>query len=237
MKVPDEIIAMFDRAKEFYDELMEEYKKCIEKNEISNRARIITHDIIEKCRHALDHSIRVYWNKNYSHLYSHKWVYFPITGKKEYFNDRLSKQKMENLINEDPKMYNFLLNCQVFTNKKYQWLYYLTKKAGKGKHEEFSEQTRKNFDIHTIESYGGIVSWAEEVMKFNSTESKDIKNGLFGRYKMKFIERSNYDPNITHKIEKSISFRIGNDDRDVMTILNELIEKTYILIQNFFELA
>ena len=48
MKVPSKIIAMFDRSKELYDELMEEYKKCIETNEISNKARIITHEVLEK---------------------------------------------------------------------------------------------------------------------------------------------------------------------------------------------
>ncbi len=237
MKVPDEIIAMFDRAREFYDELMEEYKKCIENNEVSTRARIITHDVFEKCRHALDHSMRVYWNKNYSQLYSSNRVYFPITRKIKNFKKVLKDQEMANLKIGDPKMYDFLLNCQVFTNKKYQWLYNLTRIAGKGKHEEFSKQTRKDFNIHTIEKYGGRVSWAEEVMKFNTNESKGAKDSNFGRYKMELIERSNDNPEITHLIKKSISFRIGNDDRDIITILNELIRKTYNLIQKFFELA
>ena len=236
MKVPSKIIAMFDRSKELYAELMEEYKKCIETNEISNKARIITHEVIEKCRHALDHSIRVYWNKNYSHLYSHKNIYFPITQKVEHFKVLLGRQKMWNLVNEDSIMYDFLLNCQVFSDKRYQWLYYLTKLAGQGKHEEFSEQTRKDFDIHTVESYGGIVSWAEDLIRFNPTESKDIKISILGRNYKDFIERSNYDPNITHKIKRSISFRIGNDNRDVITILNEIIRKTCLLIQEFFKL-
>ncbi|HDZ17798.1 MAG TPA: hypothetical protein ENH75_05885, partial [archaeon] len=172
MKIPKNITSMFNRAEELIEELMKEYKRCIESNNISEKAKNITHEIIEKYRNILDQSFRIYWDKKYKG--KTRGVYFPISKKRRYFEKRLKEQKMLNLESEDPSMYKFLLSCQVFTNKNYQWLLDLSRIAGKGKHERFSGQIRKDFNIHLIESFGGKMSWAEDLGK--TREKNDVKN-------------------------------------------------------------
>lgn len=95
-----------ERAKELYNELNEEYKRCIDANKVSNKAKIITHEILELYRHALDHSIRVYWNKKYYQLYGNKNVYFPIGKDINSFQNILKKAKMGKLKSEDPEFIN-----------------------------------------------------------------------------------------------------------------------------------
>lgn len=66
-KIPSEIEILFERAKEFKQELTRVYEKCIGENEnISLRALSLTHDIFEKIRHALDHTMSLFWKKRIS---------------------------------------------------------------------------------------------------------------------------------------------------------------------------
>ncbi len=232
MKIPENITSMFNRAEELIDDLMKEYKKCIESDNISEKAKNITHEIIEKYRNILDHSFRIYWDKKYSCLCKDEYVpvYFPIYEKSSSFENRLERQKMKNLKSQDPDMYNFLLNRQVFTNKKYQWLFDLSRMAGKGKHERFSEQVRKNFNIHLIESFGGKMSWAEDLGKTRETD--DVKDKMVDE----MIQRAKKDPSISHKIRKSVSFRLKDDERDAITFLEATRTNMFFLISEFFEL-
>ncbi len=50
MNIPENITSMFKRAEELIDDLMKEYKKRIDVNEISEKAKNITHEILEKYR-------------------------------------------------------------------------------------------------------------------------------------------------------------------------------------------
>ena len=232
MKIPESITSMFNRAEELIGDLMKEYKKCIESGNISEKAKNITHEIIEKYRNILDHSFRIYWDKKYLCLYKdeHVPVYFPIYEKRSSFENRLEWQKMKNLKNKDPHMYDFLLNHQVFTNKKYQWLFDLSRMVGKGKHERFSEQVRKDFNIHLIESFGGKMSWAEDLGKIR--EIDDVKDKMIDE----MIQRAKINPSISHKIRKSVSFRLKDDERDAITFLEATRTKMFSLISEFFEL-
>lgn len=133
---------------------------------------------------------------------------------------------MLNLESEDPRMYKFLLSCQVFTNKNYQWLLDLSRIAGKGKHERFSRQIRKDFNIHLIESFGGKMSWAEDLGKTSKTKNKFVEE---------MIQRAKLDPTITHKISKSVSFRLEDDERDAITFFEVTRTNMYSLISEFFE--
>ncbi len=80
------------------------------------------------------------------------------------------------------------------------------------------------------------MSWAEELAKSNPSESKDVKNKMFDAKYNKMIQRANHDPNITHKIRKSVYFRLRNDEHDAIIFLEEIRTKPYLLIQEFFKL-
>jgi len=80
------------------------------------------------------------------------------------------------------------------------------------------------------------MSWAEELAKSNPSESKDVKNKMVDAKYNKMIQRANHDPNITHKIRKSVYFRLRNDEHDAIIFLEEIRTKPYLLIQEFFKL-
>ena len=151
---------------------MEEYEICKEKGIITPRAKIITHQALSLCRHALDHAMRFYWNEKYYDLLSEMQkrgsnrIYFPVAWRKKYFHKRLKDNNMENLKTFDSKVYDFLFNCQAFNNDNYKWLQDLSKLAGKGKHEHLIEQRRIDYTHYTLEyAPEGKIIWRVSTTK------------------------------------------------------------------------
>lgn len=61
--------------------------------------------------------------------------------------------------------------------------------------------------------------------------------GIFGVKYNDIEQRIKCDLNITHRIESSISFRVGNIDHDAATtFLEEIRRKIHLLVQEFFNL-
>ncbi|GAH81485.1 unnamed protein product [marine sediment metagenome] len=131
MEVPNEIFALFERSKEHLSEMVEEYEICKEKGIITPRAKIITHQALSLCRHALDHAMRFYWNEKWYDRLSEtqksdfNLVYFPVAWREKNFANKLNNNKMKDLKIYAPMVYGFLFNCQAFNNDNYKWLHNL----------------------------------------------------------------------------------------------------------------
>ena len=243
MEVPDEIKSLIERAKELYQELIDEYEKCIKEGIISDKAKIITNDVLTHCRSALDHAMRVYLNIKYSLLYSEEQrerfiVYFPITSTINGFRGKLKSAKMQNLENDDPAVYNFLLNLQIFSNESFRnkWFYQLTKLTGIGKHMRLIQQRREDFEHHTVESPFGRVSWANPIVTFNPSNQAGVRTEVLGAPIDPLTQRIIPQPGISETVETIVSFIIENNKMDGLWYLKIIQEQTDKLLRNFFNL-
>ena len=58
-----ELESMFARAEELLEELEEEYNNYLHTKKVSRRARNLTHEVLEKLKDALEHTLRKAWEK------------------------------------------------------------------------------------------------------------------------------------------------------------------------------
>jgi len=218
IEIPPEIEILFERAKELRQELMVEYEIGIKDDkDVSLRAMCLTHEVLERIRVALDHSMTKYWNKNILNNLSEKdkkkrkYHYFPIRSNLNSFNNYLIKAKMEDLKLIDEPMYNFLLENQPFMKESNKWLYSLTELAGTGKHEEFVNQKQVKICIFKAESEWGSVSWIPQYLKFDLNDPK-IDKKMIGAPIDPYFQTliSNPYKQIRHEI--STDFRLEWED-------------------------
>ena len=241
MEVPDEILALFERSKEHLSEMVKEYGICIEKGTITPRARIITHQALSLCRHALDHAMRFYWNEKYYDLLSEMQkrgsnrIYFPVAWRKKYFHKRLKGNNMENLKTFDPKVYDFLFNCQAFNNDNYKWLQDLSKLAGKGKHEHLIEQKRIDYTHYTLEyAPEGKIIWRVSTTKVDPNNIAQTRNKYIGR--QSDSEELPENLGLIETVKQRSSFTIKKIKREAPIFCYEAREKTIELVKKFFKL-
>ena len=215
--IPPEIEILFERAKELRQDLIVEFEKCIKVGEeVSLRAKCLTHEVLERIRIALDHSMRKYWNKKILCNLSEKErkgkinLYFPIRSNLNSFKKYLKKVKMEDLEITDKPMYDFLLENQPFMKEFNNWLYSLTELTGTGKHEKFVNQKQKKICIFKAESETGSVSWMPQYLKFDPNDPEiDIK--MIGAPIDPYHQFLVSNPYTTIKIETSIDFHLEKE--------------------------
>lgn len=237
MEVPYEILALFERSKEHLSEMVEEYGICIEKGIITPRAKIITHQALSLCRHALDHAMRFYWNEKWFDRLSEEQkrgfnqVYFPVAWREEDFPEKLSKYKMGDLRVCDPTVYDFLFNCQLFNNENYQWLHDLNRLAGEGKHEHLIEQKHIDYTYYTLEyAPEGKILWRV------STTKVDPNNIAQKRYEYIGSEELPEDRELIETVKQRASFTIEKIESEALFFCHEAREKSIELVKEFFQL-
>ncbi len=243
MEIPNDIYALFDRSKEHLNELIEEYKISIENAVVTPRAKIITHQALSLCRHALDHAMRLYWNKKwYDRLPETKKssfirVYFPVAWRESDFSSKLTIYKMKDLEIHDPKVYDFLFNCQAFNNANYKWLKLLNTLAGKGKHEHLIEQKRIVHTHYTLEfAPEGKIKWRV------STTEVDPNNIAQKRKEYIGSEELPQNRGFKETVKQRSAFGIMNpedsedSEYDAFFYCQEIRENTIELVKEFFQL-
>ncbi|GAH34724.1 unnamed protein product, partial [marine sediment metagenome] len=117
-----ELESMLDRADELIGDLEDEYKNCLKAKNITTRAQNLTHEVLEKLRHALDHAMRGAWDKYVSPHLSEKdrnraRVYFPIVNDLQNFRSTLGRGAMKDLDKIQKHFYEFVLNKQPFSSR------------------------------------------------------------------------------------------------------------------------
>jgi len=140
-----ELESMLDRADELIGDLEDEYKNCFKAKNITTRAQNLTHEVLEKLRHALDHAMRGAWDKYVSPHLSEKdrnraRVYFPIVNDLPNFRSTLGRGAMKDLDKIQKNFYEFVLNKQPFSSNENNWLDLLAKISAEGKHVKLAPQ-------------------------------------------------------------------------------------------------
>lgn len=140
-----ELKSMLDRADELLDELKDEYESSASAQKVTGRAKNLTQEILEKLRHALDHTMSRAWEKFIAPNLSKEdresaRVYFPIGKNPHAIASILGQAKIRNLEKVNKSLYDFLLKKQPFSAKENRWLDLLSKIAGKGKHFRLTSQ-------------------------------------------------------------------------------------------------
>jgi hypothetical protein len=176
--VDSELESMLDRADELIGNLKDEYQKCLNSQTVTNRAQNITHEVLEKLRHALDHAMWRAWNKYVSPNLSENSrnsarVYFPIADDLRNFRSTLGRGAMKDLDKVQKDFYDFVLSKQPFSSNENKWLDLLTKISAEGKHVKLAPQ--KGIEVpprkvpkHEVSS----ISSDPFSIKFNAGEEK-----------------------------------------------------------------
>ena len=234
MKIPEEIIALLDRAKEFSLELKEEHDNCIESGKITNRIKIITHDVLSKCRQALDLSWKIFWERDYAPNLSNNEreqskVYFPISKSPNGISSILGMAKIRDLEIRNNQLFNFINDIQKFSNPDNNWLLDLRNLDNTAKHIKLISQRQQELIFHDVKSNLTHISWMESSKKSGYPKMLDpVIDPQTKRV------RSNLG--LIHDIEQIPRLMIEENREDLLIYCWEVREKVSNLLKEFFQL-
>ncbi|MFA5769909.1 MAG: hypothetical protein WC894_00245 [Patescibacteria group bacterium] len=196
--------AQLIRIDELIRELETEYDKCLDKKTVSEKAKVITHEVIEKISNVLDQTARSIWEKymavNLSDIDKKKSkIYFPKSKDKHSFDSTIGKWMINNLETSYPEIYSFLLSKQPFTNGDNKWLEIINILASQ-KHIGLTPQKREEITHIKISSQAGTVHLISEQVRFGPGVS------ILGAPVDPNTQRIIPTPGVEEKIEKWISF-------------------------------
>ncbi len=226
-----ELESMLDRADELLKDLEDEYKKCLQNQSITERAKNLTNEVIEKLRNALDHTMRRGWEKHIAPNLSKQrkksaTVYFPIVSNLESFRSTLGRGHMIDLDGVHKKLYEFLLMKQPFQSGENQWLSLLAKIAPEGKHVRLTPQKRTEARrIKVSRGENGHVSWDQSSVKFGAGVS------IMGAPVDPTTQRIVPTPGVTEQVEIWISFILEDYGVNALGFCKEACQKTRALIE------
>lgn len=164
-----ELASSLDRADELLTELEREYDRCLKRHIVSDRARNLTHEVLEKLRAVLDRTARLYWDDRVAPTLSpddraKAAVYFPITKDGQSLDSTLGRWRWRAVKDDHQELYDFFLAQQPFTSASNQWLAILNDIAVEGKHIGLVPQKRTEERRVSVERPGqGSVSWGPGV--------------------------------------------------------------------------
>jgi hypothetical protein len=228
-----ELASMLERADELLKDLGDEYQRCLKSQTVTERAQNLTHEVVEKLRHALDHTMTRAWDKYVSPKLSEKdrsrirkHVYFPITSNLDSFRSRLGQGRMTDLDMVNKNLYDFLLNKQPFSSEDNKWLYFLTKIAAEGKHVTLVPQKRiETRRIKVSTPNGSSVSWDPSMVKFGNSVS--VLNAPVNPNTQRIVPT----PGVTEQLEIWVSFICEGYGVNALGFCKEASQKTRVLME------
>ena len=226
-----ELESMLDRADELLGDLEDEYGKCLQAQDVTGRAKNLTHEVLEKLRNALDHTMRQAWGKYLAPTLlegnrEHTLVYFPIAKDLHSFRSTLGRANRGKVDKVDKSLYNFLLKKQPFSSKENRWLELLAQIAAEGKHIVFTPQKRTETRRITVSRPGGgSVSWNPSSVEFN--EGVQILSAPIDPK----TQRITPTPGVTEQVEIWVSFIFNGYGVNALGFCKEACQKTRTLIE------
>lgn len=220
-----ELESLLDRASELLKDLEGEYGNCLKSQSVTKRAMNLTHEVLEKLRNALDHTMRRAWVKYIAPHLSEKdeeraRIYFPIAGDLNSFKSTLGRGGMANLGIAHEDLYDFLLKQQPFSSEQNQWLDRLVKIAAEGKHVRLTPQKRTETRLMKVSTKHGSVSWDQSAVKF----SPGIR--IMGAPIDPKTQRIIPTPGVTQQVEIWVSFILPDYGLNALGFCKETYEKT-----------
>lgn len=163
--------SILDRADELLHELEAEYDRCLRSKKVTERAKNMSHEVIEKLRNALDQALNMFWERHVAPRLSERQiekarVYFPIANDLQSFHSILGRGFMQDLAQENEKLYSFLLVQQPFSSEGNEWLNLLAKIAARKHVRLLPQQSVETARITVSRPNGGSVSWNPNSVRF-----------------------------------------------------------------------
>jgi hypothetical protein len=226
-----ELASMFDRADELLQDLEGEYQKCLQTQNVTERAKNLTHEVLVKLRSTLDHAMARAWRKYVAPNLSEQdrqraRVFFPITSDLDSLRSTLGRGCMSDLDKTCKNLYDFLLDKQPFSAQENRWLDLLTKIAEEGKHVQLTPQKRtETRRIKVSKPEGGYVSWDPSSVKFGSGVS------IMGAPVDPRTQRIIPTPGVTEQLEIWVSFIFEGYGVNALGFCKEARQKTKALIE------
>lgn len=223
--------SLLGRANELLRDLQHEYQNCLQAQNVSERARNLTDEVVQKLRNALDHTMTRAWTKYIAPNLSeqdrkHARVYFPIASDLHSFRSTLGRAGMADFDKVDKNLYDFLLKQQPFSSEENQWLDLLRKIAAEGKHVRLIPQKRTTTRrIKVSRPGGGSVSWDPSSVKFGSGVS------VMGAPVDPRTQRIAPTPGVTEQVEIWVSFMFDGYGANALGFCKEACQKTRALIE------
>lgn len=226
-----ELESMLDRADELMGDLEDEYQKCLKAQNVTERAKHLSHEVLEKLRSALDHAMVRAWEQYIAPNLSpqdrkHARVYFPITNDLPSFRSTLGRGGMADLDKVHNDLYGFLLKKQPFSSEDNKWLDLLAKIAAEGKHIRLTPQKRtETRRIKVSRPESGYVSWDPSSVKFGSGVS------IMGAPVDRRTQRVVPTPGVSEQVEVWVSFILEDYGINAFGFCKEACKKTRALIK------
>ncbi len=227
--------SMLDRADELLRELKDEYDGCLQAHNVTERAKNLTHEVLEKLKNALDHTMRIGWEKYIAPTLPEQdkkraRVYFPIVNNLNAFRSLLGRGCMANLDNVNKNLYDFLLKKQPFLSNENRWLKLLSEITAEGKHTKLTSQKPAETHRIKVSGGGGSVSWDSSSVKFGAGVS------VLGAPINPSTQRIIPTPGVTEQEEIWVSFISEDYKVNVLGFCKEASQKTRALIKEMLNL-
>jgi hypothetical protein len=232
-----ELRSMLDRADELLVVLETECDRCLGTQQVSDRARNLTHEILDKLRSALDQAMRRAWEKNVSSRLSQAErerarIYFPISADLHVFRSTLGRGCMTDLATSSPHLHQFLLSKQPFTSQDNGWLRILNELAAEGKHVRLAPQKRVETRRITVTGHKGrTVSWNPSAVRFGRGVS------IAGAPVDPQTQRIVPTPGVTETLETWVAFVIEGQKVNALGFCRDACARTRQLIEEMADLV
>lgn len=228
-----ELESMFARAEELLEELEEEYNNYLHTKKVSRRARNLTHEVLEKLKDALEHTLRKAWEKfiapNLSDEDKQKArIYFPAENDLNSFRSKLGRAKITDSDETHKNLYDFLLEKQPFSSRDNKWLRLLKEISDEGRHIRLVRQESIVNPRITVSRPGGNrVSYDLSKVRFGSRG----KVKIFGAEVEPQTQRIIPTPGVTEKVEILVSFDLEGYGVNAFGFCKEACQKARNLVE------
>jgi len=232
MTVKD-IYSGLERIKQQINNQRTIYNDCLNSRIISEEARHITMEILEKASNLLDQlmylvCISIKKNNNENKEKSIR-VYFPVSIDEHSLKSTLGRAGLGEIENENIDFYRLVLKYQPFENPNYNWLLTFKKIVGK-KHITLLPQKRiEEPRITVFNSNSDSVSWYPNKVYFKAGVS--IMRAPVNPYTQNITPTSGLEV----KKEIWVSFEIDGYNVDAISFCEKVYEQVKTICDDFIE--
>ncbi len=198
---------------------------------MTERAKNLTHEVLEKLRHALDAGMYRAWEPVVAPLLTPEQrkrarVYFPIADDPPSFQSILGRAEMGDLATRHRPLYDLLLAHQPFTSADNRWLAILRDLSGPGKHIRLQPQRRNETRRIVVERPGsGAVSWDSSAVRFGGGVT------VMGAPIDPATQRILPTPGVSERDEVWVAFLVEDFNVNALGFCQETHQKTKALLE------
>ena len=232
-----ELESMFTRAEKLLVELEGKYNSCLHAKNVTEEAKHLTHEVLEKLKNALNHTMAKVWKKIIAPDLSDKDkkerdISFPTSNSLQSFRSTLGRAKMTGSDKTHKNLYDFLLSKQPFSSSDNQWLGLLSKISGEGKHIRLIPQKRfENRRITVTKPGVGTVSWDPSCVKYGREGKVKILDAEVDPE----TQRIKPTPGVTEKVEIWVSFGLEGYGINALGFCKKVCQKTRNLVEEMVD--